>query len=77
MIIFSVWVVKFRLGRLSGRESPSLAWHEKKGEIKPRRARKAIGKVFIVVEEKDTLPKRLIDRKSLEGSVKFLLDFDK
>jgi hypothetical protein len=53
-----------------------LAWHEKKGDNKPRRARRAIGKVFIVVEVKDILPKRLIDRKSLDGSVKFHLDFD-
>jgi hypothetical protein len=76
MFIFSVFVANFWEVTGSGTGSPSLAWHEKKGDNKPRRARRAIGKVFIVVEVKDILPKRLIDRKSLDGSVKFLFDFD-
>jgi hypothetical protein len=53
-----------------------LAWQEKRGDNKPRRARRKSGKVFIVFEVKDILLKRLIDRKSLEGSVKFLFDFE-
>jgi hypothetical protein len=53
MTIFSVFVVKFRLGRLSGRDSPSLAWQEKRGDNTPTKAMRKRGKVFILFDIKD------------------------
>jgi hypothetical protein len=53
IIIFSVWVVKFRLGRLSGSGSPSLAWQEKRGDSIPTKAIRRRGKVFIMFEIED------------------------